>query len=92
MASVTHFHYEFSDSNGFAPGTSRGFFFGPYAWNQSAVLVNAHPFDASGSDRTLVVTEVRRRTTPDQFVEITVRNTGRDTMYIWYVELGLISP
>ncbi|MFG2997783.1 hypothetical protein [Streptomyces sp. NPDC048340] len=92
MANLAHFHYEFFEQGGFDPGATRSYVIGPWPWNQSAVVVSAHPFDAPGQDRALDVTEVRRRTTPDQFLEFTVRNVGRDRALIWYVEIGLISP
>jgi hypothetical protein len=93
MATTAHYHYElYENGTPFNPGTSRSYYFGPFAWGRAAVTAMAHPFDATGQNRSLSVTSVRRRTTPSEYLEVTVSNTGPDPAYIWYVELGVINP
>ena len=100
VATVEHIHivqFE-SGASGFAPGTTRNLSLG-VDWDQNAVVFTARPLPRPGQDRTLTVTDIRFRATsseqglpPDQFVHVTVRNVGMDTIFIWYLDIGLIAP
>lgn len=92
MAAVARFEYDFYEPNGFAPGTERSISFGPWPWARKAVVATAQPFPLSTSTRLLSVTSINLRTTPDEFVDIRVRNVGVDIMYIYYVTLAEIGP
>jgi hypothetical protein len=92
MATVARFEYDFYEPNGFAPGSERSISFGPWPWFRKAVIATAQPFDLSNSNRSLSVISINLRTTPDQFVDIRVRNVGVDVMYIYYVTLAEIGP
>ena len=92
MATVNVMQYEKYEPNGFQPGATVTWFWGPWDWQKKGVTVTAHPFDTSTSDRALAVTEIRRHNTPasgaaDKWVEATVRNVGKDPIYIYYVTL-----
>jgi hypothetical protein len=92
LATVSLYHYTFySPPSLFYPGTERRVSFGPWPWYGKAVVVTAHPFDASNQDRTLV-TDVSVRTTPDHFVVVTVRNVGVNAIAIYYIDLAVIEP
>jgi hypothetical protein len=95
MATVAHYQYDFLDSVGFAPGEVRIWRFGPFSWFRKAVVATAQPFSLSTQDRTLT-TEINLQTTPnspagDEWVNVTVRNIGVDTIVIYYITLGVIA-
>jgi|tagenome__1003787_1003787.scaffolds.fasta_scaffold19558689_2 hypothetical protein len=92
MATVSHFFYEFSVSGGFAPGQSQIVTLGPFDWKRKAVMATAQPFDASSSNRTLSVTSTDMQTTPTQYFHAVVRNTGQDTVFIYYLSVGVVAP
>jgi hypothetical protein len=94
MATVQLERFDFLDNLGFAPGQTRSWEHGPFNPFGRALVVTAQPFDASSQDRTLVVTEIRHRSTDfnQRFIGYTIRNTGVDTVIIYYVFLGWISP
>jgi hypothetical protein len=94
LATVSFYHYEFYNPQvPFYPGTERRHSFGPRSWYQRAVAATAHPFDATNQDRTLVTdVSVRTTTAGSEFINVTVRNVGRDTIAIYYVDLAEIGP
>jgi hypothetical protein len=94
VATVDHQHFVFSVTGGFPPGSERVVTIGPFDFDQSAVVVTARPFDATGQDRTLTVREIRFRTTglPNQFVIAFVRNVGINTIFTYFVEFVRIRP
>ncbi len=97
MATISHFFYTFTD-DGFEAGQTRslgiGWLIGPSDWRQKAVVATAQPFDARGQNRRLSVTATDMRTTPQgsQIFLVTVRNTGEDTVFIYYLSVGVIAP
>jgi hypothetical protein len=92
MATVNHYFYEFNVAGGFAPGQTRIVTLGPFDWKRKAVVATAQPFDASNSNRTLSVTATDMQTTPTQFFHAVVRNIGQDTVFIYYVSVGVVAP
>ena len=104
MATVSHYTYDFYEGGvPFAPGQTRSYCFGGplgsdpngpwFDWFRKSVSVSAQPFDATGQTRNLVVEEVRHRSIDagKRYVCITIRNTGSNSTYIWYVTLGVIA-
>lgn len=94
MATVSFYHYTFYDLQlPFYPGTERRHSFGPRSWYQRAVAVTAHPFDATDQDRMLVAdVSVRTTTAGSEYINVTVRNVGRDALVIYYIDLAEIGP
>jgi hypothetical protein len=97
MATVNTYQYEHYDGNPFNPGQEAVWAFGPWPWTRHGVVVTAHPFDLSTSNRSLEVVHTRLATHPgepagEKFVVATIRNNGPDTLYIYYVTLTDIVP
>ena len=92
MATVSFYQYQYATS-GFYPGTERRHSFGPSPTSLKAIAVTAHPFDAENQNRTLV-TDVSVQTTTQQshYVNVVVRNVGRDMVGIYYINLAAIGP
>ena len=92
MATVSFYQYQFS-SQGFYPGTERRHSFGPSPGSLMAIAVTAHPYDAENQNRTLV-TDVSMQTTTIQsyYVNVVVRNVGKDKIAIYYINLAAIGP
>jgi hypothetical protein len=88
MATLLHFELYYYYPGGFYPGQTHTHRY-RRDWFRQAVVATAQPFAASNSDRTLT-TELSLRTTPDQLVEVTIRNVGRDPMFIYYVTLEVM--
>jgi hypothetical protein len=91
MAAVEWYRFDFLDNAGFAPGQTRTWEHGGNLFGK-AVIVTAQPFDASGQDRGLTVTEIRHRSTDfdQRLLRYTIANTGSNTIIIHYVFIGLI--
>jgi hypothetical protein len=97
MATVNNYQYTHYNGTAFNPGATHTWTFGPWPWRQKGVVATALPFSLSTADRALTVSEVRLRTTPaqpagDEWVEIDVRNVGRDPIVIYYISLIEIGP
>jgi hypothetical protein len=93
MASVFHFGpYEWYKGTAFLPGQEHTWWFGPFDWRQKAVVITAHPFDATGSNRRLSVTYIDSQTTPDRYINCRIRNIGPDPIYIYYIYVGGTAP
>lgn len=88
--------FDVTDSGGFAAGQSRAATFSENAgfqWFGKALSVSVMPFDASNQNRAIEITQVVHRSTGSNLnrtVEITYRNTGVDTIIIYYIVLGII--
>jgi hypothetical protein len=96
VATVALYQYSYYEPSGFSPGEVRMRWYGPWDWNGKAVVVTAMPFDSSTSHRELIV-DYGMQTTPnepvgDKYVHATIRNVGRDTLYIYAIELAEIAP
>jgi hypothetical protein len=95
VATTQWYRFDFLDGAGFAPGQVRtwehdwpgGLWFG------KAVVVTAQPFDASGQNRSLTVTNVSHisRDYNERRLRYTIQNNGVDTVIIYYVFIGIIA-
>jgi hypothetical protein len=94
MATVSLYHITvYTPPYLFYPGTERRHSFGPWPWYNKAVAVTVHPFDATNQDRTLVAdVSVRTTTAQNEFLNVIVRNVGRDAIAIYYIDLAEIGP
>jgi hypothetical protein len=96
VASVFHNHFTVSVGGaGFLPGQELDLTYGPADFDQFAWVHTARPFDVAGQNRavTQVGNPIHRTTGPgNQTVTFRVRNVGANTIFVLFLERGLIGP
>lgn len=95
MATTLWYRFDFLDAAGFGPGQVRTWQYdwAGGQWAGKAVVVTAQPFDASGQNRSLTVTNVSHLSLDynQRRLRFTVQNNGVDNVVIYYVFMGIIA-
>ncbi|MGC5173200.1 hypothetical protein ACLQ2Q_21370 [Microbacterium sp. DT81.1] len=97
MVAVALYQYTHYTGVPFNPGDEVVWWFGPWEWWKHGVVVTAHPFNASSSNRSLEVVHTRSESYPGdpeghRLIVATVRNTGPDPIMIFYLTVTDIAP
>lgn len=93
MATVNHWHYDFALTFVVNPGGRIIQPFGPYWWQGDVVSATAHSSPVVGY-RGITVEEVGTRVegaSSQQWLDVTIRNSGSSGWSTYSVELGVIS-